>query len=184
MKSTPRHHVRHGALALVALALAATCVAGCGKASPAAKPAATTAPTHAQLVAKADAICAKTASTIAPLLAQLATIQKVRANSERTRLRMGPLIEEIAGGNRLDARELMEIPIQNSEEHSHLQNAAYTVLELSVMEEQLAQGFRTNEPSRIRAIAPDIEHSRAHAREQAREFGLKTCAQTPQVQIP
>lgn len=183
MRTSFTDHRRHGALALTTLTMAATIIAGCGKTSPA-KPAAAASPTHTQLIAKADAICARTARTIDPLIAQLTTIQDSHAASTRTRLRIGPLLEEIAGGNRLDGRELMEIPVQSSQEHNALQNAAYTMLELSVMEEQLAQGYRTDEPSRVRAVAPDVQHTRAHAREQAHEFGLRICAQTPQARIP
>jgi hypothetical protein len=183
MRPTPGDHYRHSMIALAALMLAAALVTGCGKAS-SAKTAATTATTHAQLVAKADAICAKTARTIDPLINQMTAIQHAGGSAKQLRLRTGPLLEEIAGGNRLDARLIMELPVQNMTERVSLQNAAYTMLELSVMEEQLAQGLRTNEPSRIAAIMPSVRQTRAHRLQQAREFGLSTCAQAPQAQIP
>jgi hypothetical protein len=179
MKTVISSKRRARALALTALTL--IIVTGCGKTN-AAKPAAAATPTHAQVVAAADAICAATRARIDPLIAEMTAIQHSGATGKETRLKTGPLLEEIAGGNRVDGRLLMEVPT-GPNEHGALFGTGYTMLELSVMEEQLAQGLRTNEPSRINDIAPDVLETRSHARAQARQFGLKICAQTPQARV-
>jgi hypothetical protein len=184
--------------ALVVLSLVA---AGCGKSSstqassvtsrpaqttPAAQttPVAQTTPavlTQAQVITAGDAICTTTIKQLTPLMARLDAIQKSGASKQEIYLRTGPPIEEIARGPRLSSRLLDELHPPASDKNA-LSDYASSLLELSTIEEQLAQSAREEETVRIAPVTKEVVQNRAYARTQAKAFGFRVCgasARTP-----
>jgi hypothetical protein len=177
-------------LIAVAFTLFSVVVAGCGKSSASSSTststnAAQTTPvtlTYAQAVAAGDAICTTAANHLASQIALLESIQKSKVSSAEINLKSGPIVERIGGETRGTARLIYELKVPASDVNK-LRSLGGTLLELAVIEEQLSQALRSNEPSRIKLVTPEITHIRAHARSQAKTFGFHVCGATTRTPV-
>jgi hypothetical protein len=128
-----------------------------------------------QAMAAGDALCASTAKQFKPVTDYFDQIQKSGASRSEINLKLGPVLEEIAGATRSVARQLGEMNVP-PDDLLLLRSFASTLLEIAVIEEQLGQAYRGDESAHIKIIKQEIPPLRTHAKGQAQSFGFRVCA--------
>jgi hypothetical protein len=175
--------------AVVLMLAGAVATTGCGKSSSvvnsatktvtvtATGPASSGPLTHAQAVAAGDKICASMARRADQAIAIINSTRQANRRTSNINTGTGGAREAFAGGKRVDSRELEELHVPASERRALL-NFTSTMLELSIIEEQLVRPLLDNDRRRIGLIAPEVRSLRVHALNQSKEFGFKVCAMT------